>query len=204
MIPENYQELQNVYILTANNQSRINTMINRLKKLNIKSTIFDNNGHNASIGHMRIIEKLKNENVEYGVILEDDACFMNSFENLYKDIIKELNFIKIEWDMLYFGGNILCQPYKSKQITNHIIQPQTLYCNHAYIIHNRAFDKVLNGLKTSLLIVDDTYTRLGLTILLTNPMIITQLPPDCTYEDTIFHHQIMINSYDDDKKRIIK
>lgn len=186
-------------VLTAGNNSRIKEIQDRLAIYNINGTYFDNTGYSATEGHKRIVEKLRDENKEYGFILEDDAYFMDNFKELYPNIINELK--NIDWDLFYFGGNFL---NGVKQVSQHIVKPGYVYCNHAYFIHNKVYDKIINLLTDATMIVDDIYTRSDCNIYVSYPMIITQVESQVEASYYKVNHDIMMKSYYDRSLELIK
>jgi len=194
-LPLELNKLPIIVLTHSENSIRKQIMIEQLNKMNLSAEYFDNSGYNATNGHIRIIEKLKNENIPYCLILEDDACFMKKFIELYPLIIKELNNIN-DWDLFYFGGNLLNKI--SKKISSLIIQPNMIYCNHAYIICNKSYDITLYWLQKSEfnnLVVDDIYTRSDLKILASNELLVSQLSPGFLFDDCLYIHKIMEESY---------
>lgn len=202
-LPLDSAVIQNIFVLTTNNIARKETIKERLNHLNLKATFFDNSGFSASKGHLRIIQYLKENNVPYALILEDDACFMDCFKTLYPIVAEQAN--KRKWDLLYLGGNILTQKV-SRYVDTHLMKPDMTYCCHAYFINSNAYEKCISALiKYPDLIVDDVFARENdLFLLLTNPMLVTQLPPDGTFQESLFVHQIMTQSYivDDHRPKV--
>jgi len=175
-------------ILTCGNEEKNKIILERLKKYNIRGTLFDNTGFSATVGHRRIIEKLRNEKKDYGFILEDDAFFLDDFKSLYPIVIDELN--KLNWDIFYWGGNILNSVQK---ISEHIVLPNLVYCNHAYFIHNKVYDKVIDLLNQENAIADVLFTNSNINLYMSNPMLITQVGLNNDYNI----HNIMMKSYFD-------
>ena len=115
---------------------------NQLKKqfkrrnLNVKFHIVDLH-KNPKIGcinsHFEIISKAKEKNIPYVIILEDDAKFLKSLNNIPTP--------PKDWDMLYLGGYI--KERFSEYNSNW--DCVSSWCTHAYIIHSRIYDKVLNN-----------------------------------------------------------
>jgi GR25 family glycosyltransferase involved in LPS biosynthesis len=195
MLPKDSRDLH-IHVLCGGNPARLATMKYRLKDFpNV--TFFDNTGFSCTQGHVRMLEKaLASPEIEYLCILEDDACLYKCFDDVYTKVVDFLNTNKY-WDMFFFGGNILKPPLKVTQ--NIYMAAQCgLYTTHAYIIPRRTFDIALNMLQTwmYMYIVDDIYTRSNMTLLLANPMAVTQLAPDGTVEENMLVHNILTKGYD--------
>lgn len=202
-LPTDPSCISNIVVLTTDNQARKETMKKRLSNFNLQAIFFDNTGFSASQGHLRIMQHLKENNIPYALILEDDACFMDSFKDLYPLIAEQAN--RHTWDLLFLGGNILTQKV-SQYVDTHLMRPDMTYCCHAYFVKSCAFDTCIDILtKHPDLVVDDVYAREpSLVVILTNPMLITQLPPDGTLEECLFVHNIMMRNYfvDDTRPKV--
>ena len=190
-----------IIVLTTDNLARRTTMDARLSKIGFRDVLFfDNTGYKATEGHERILQMCKNQEWPYVMILEDDACFSEGFINYYKNNIQYINEHTGDWDMFYFGGNILHGKHDWK--TEWIVEPQNicLYCNHAYIVNGSSFTKVLSCIKDNKgkYIIDDIYTRCSeIRIWLSVPMVITQIPPESYIDETLLIHNIMVKGYKD-------
>jgi GR25 family glycosyltransferase involved in LPS biosynthesis len=106
------------------------------RKLNVKFHIVELH-QNPKMGcinsHFEIIKKAKEKKLPYVLILEDDAKFL-----------KGLNSIPTppdDWDMLYLGGYIKERFSELNSNWDCI----SSWCTHAYIIHSRIYDQVLDN-----------------------------------------------------------
>ena len=78
--------------------------------------------------HLELIKRAKQNNFPYIAILEDDAKFLVN--------PKELN-IPDDFDMYYLGASV------KQQDNNRLIEG---WSTHAYILHNRLYDKIIRDL----------------------------------------------------------
>lgn len=114
---------------------------NRYHKLNKKYV-------KASIGcklsHLEIIKKAKEQKYAKILILEDDVEFIGNFRHI--DIaLREVD--KFSWDIVYLGMNKL--KYEKIDSLVFINKVKDGLCTHSYIIHNRAYNKIINILENS-------------------------------------------------------
>lgn len=92
--------------------------------------------------HLKCIQLAKERGYDYVCIFEDDV-------SLIDDRVQDrLNKSSIElptiWNMIYLGYNVLRGCRQSSDLLNLVVTLTT----HAYIIHSRVYDEVLNGITT--------------------------------------------------------
>lgn len=187
-----------VVVLCGGNACRRDTMKSRLKYFR-NVTWFDNEGFSCTEGHLRILKEVLHGDGsgvdDYVCIFEDDACLYECFFDVYNNVFEYLN-ASAEWDMFFFGANILKPPMR---VTDFIMkaQPSSVYTTHAYIIHKRAFVKALSLLqkKKDIWVVDDIYTRSDMVLYLSRYLAVTQLPPDDNVEHNMLVHTILVDGY---------
>ncbi len=99
----------------------------------------------TAASHKSVVKIAKENNWKNVLILEDDALFYNTEEYNSLDIISmaldELNSIP-DWEIYYLGSN-LCDPIL-KKYSEHLLKCDCCISTHAYILNERAFDKILN------------------------------------------------------------
>lgn len=145
----------------------------------------------CTLSHQYCINTAKQKNLEHVMILEDDVIFesnvMEVFENAWKHVQK------YEWNLLYLGGNI---KDIATHVDDHLLRVQSVNTTHAYIIHERFYDVILD--LPSEPIIDYQYRKLNATypMYMCAPMVAYQMP---SYSDLQQQHvnykDIMYKSY---------
>lgn len=107
------------------------------------------NHYNAFMAHKKIIERVKKENLDYFLMLEDD-CY---FTSRYLDIFNQLAHTKIDFNLLYFGWWIgdendewnksIEEDYKLNK-TCGLMRVRQLGGLHAAVIHKSMYDYILS------------------------------------------------------------
>ncbi len=105
------------------------------------------------MSHLQIIEDAKNKNYTSILIFEDDVDLIQDFTSTFSSYVKQINF---EWDFLYLGGNHVQNPFL---ISKNILRVVETRSTHAYAIHQRAFNKILNHNQLFSLPLDLFYTK---------------------------------------------
>jgi len=93
----------------------------------------------CKISHRDIIQDAVTKDYESVLILEDDVKFLDGFEETFKNAMEQVK--DLEWDMLYLGGR------HQKPVTyesENIVKMSCTYGAYAYIVHKRAYPKILN------------------------------------------------------------
>jgi len=74
------------------------------------------------ISHLRIYETIVKDNIDYALIMEDDAKFCDNFNEKLQNLIKNIK----DYDILYIGGrftpNFSMNPDNYTKITDNIVQ----------------------------------------------------------------------------------
>ena len=91
--------------------------------------------------HCKIYEYAKENNYENVLIFEDDFELANEWEDT---IPKAMEQLPEDWDMLYFGCNLI--DYSNLASPNLII-PRAAKALHAYAIKSTLYDFLIKGLK---------------------------------------------------------
>ena len=122
----------------------INT-ISELKRLGIKSpNRFEAITHEIGIvgcvkSHIRCIELAKERDYPFVCIFEDDVIFRDIKK--CKEMINK--YIDSDYDVLYIGCRVLNNKYEF--ITDELININSAWCNHAYIVKSHYYDTILKN-----------------------------------------------------------
>lgn len=92
--------------------------------------------------HRSVLNKIKSENIEMSIVLEDDVELCDDFTSKLNSIILDL---PIDWDLLYLGGWNIGEPKKFK---DGIDIAEKVYTTHAYIIRYKFIDTALKYLNS--------------------------------------------------------
>lgn len=122
--------------------------------------------------HLRLINKLKNEESNYFLILEDDVEVCDNFIEKLERIINEL---PKEWELLFLGGWNVGD--KTKYCEG-IDIANKVYCMHAYMIKSELIDKLINKFSSRIYKVDVLLAELlpEINSYICNPTIAWQRP----------------------------
>lgn len=141
------------------NKNKINNMIRfnaihgkNVDNSNLKKNGILNNIHEllpgqlgCALSHISVMNLIKNQKEEYGLILEDDVIIPDNFELIFNNLIK--NFPK-KWDIIFLGG---CNIYGKKYNDNFIIpldnNGSKNLCMHAVLLNKNNVDKIINLLQ---------------------------------------------------------
>jgi len=120
----------------------------KLSKGEIKSTQIA-----CLLSHLNIIKKSKEDNLEYVVIIEDDADFCSQFNLMLSNVSKQ---IPKDWDMLYFGAHNF---RKLRMVSSNIGRCVTSLSTICYAVNNTAYDTIINTLEKAENILDLYYVN---------------------------------------------
>jgi GR25 family glycosyltransferase involved in LPS biosynthesis len=141
------------------NKNKINNMIRfnaihgkKLDKSNlIKNGILNNINEllpgqlGCALSHISVMNLIKNQKEEYGLILEDDVIIPDNFELIFNNLIKNC---PEKWDIIFLGG---CNIYGKKYNDNFIIpldnNGSKNLCMHAVLLNKNNVDKIINVLQ---------------------------------------------------------
>jgi GR25 family glycosyltransferase involved in LPS biosynthesis len=90
--------------------------------------------------HRRLFNKIKEENIEYTLIMEDDVDLVENFQERLNDVISEL---PDDWDLLYLGGWNVGDIIKYSDKLN---LAKKVYTTHAFIVRQKFVDTVIKGI----------------------------------------------------------
>jgi len=139
----------------------------------------------------KCIQIAKERKLPYILVLEDDAIFTdNAKENL------ELAFDTLQmmqWDMFFLGANL--QTLASR-ISNNVLKLNGAYAAHAYMVHERFYDTILNLPHVCEMDVHYHDLMSNHNIYMCDPMIAYQLPSHSDLQDGYRdYNQAMFNNY---------
>ena len=90
--------------------------------------------------HRRLFNKIKEENTEYTLIMEDDVDLVENFNERLNEVISEL---PNDWDLLYLGGWNVGDIVKYSSKLNHA---KKVYTTHAFIVRQKYVDTIIKGI----------------------------------------------------------
>jgi GR25 family glycosyltransferase involved in LPS biosynthesis len=100
-------------------------------------------GIGCALSHISVINKIKMQNEQYGLILEDDVVIPDNFIEQIKKLEK---YFPPTWDIIYLGGcNI-----RGRKYNNHFLIPEIKsghnYCCHAILFNKKTINNIINVL----------------------------------------------------------
>ena len=130
------------------------------------------------LSHLKCIQRAKDNNLPYVLVLEDDAIFSEDCIEIFDRALTEVQ--TRQWDMLYLGANLNSNAYN---ITPTLVKLSGAYTAHAYMVHKQFYDIILN-LQLDVEI-DVCYSKLipNNNIYMCDPMIAYQLPSYSNLQD---------------------
>lgn len=90
--------------------------------------------------HRRLLEKIKEENIEYTLIFEDDAVVCDDFIKKMEIVVSEL---PEDWDLLYLGG---WNTGEIKKYSEHLNLAEDVLTTHSYLIRQKFVDTLLSSI----------------------------------------------------------
>lgn len=93
----------------------------------------------CKIGHLRIIRDAKAKGYRSILILEDDLVLRPNWENIFRHAYAGL---PDSWEMFYLGVNNL---NPAVEIAPHLSRIRTGFTTHAYAVHSRAYDTIIEA-----------------------------------------------------------
>jgi GR25 family glycosyltransferase involved in LPS biosynthesis len=94
----------------------------------------------SGTSHRNLIQYAKDNNLENILILEDDVFFKEGGMEILEKSLDSLN-KKNDWDIYYFSANIFDNPLN--MVDDNLLIHHGCYCVHAYGVHKRAYDRLL-------------------------------------------------------------
>lgn len=105
----------------------------------------------CTLSHLGIIKYAKEQGMESIFIFEDDVTIADDFNAVMTSALAEL---PEHWDMIYAGGNNLkgTQPY-----SDHLVRLTGTLTTHAYAVHSRFYDTIINTIEANFNEVIDVF-----------------------------------------------
>ena len=138
-------EKYHFYINLKKRTGKNENTIEQLKRLGIKSpNRFEAITHEIGIvgcvkSHIKCIEIAKERGYPFICIFEDDVVFRNI--KTCRNMINK--YIDSDYDVLYIGCRVLNNKYEF--ITHELININSAWCNHAYIVKSHYYDTILKN-----------------------------------------------------------
>jgi GR25 family glycosyltransferase involved in LPS biosynthesis len=169
-------------------------MVNEMKKLPISYEFVEgiiDDTKTCFQSQKKCIQLAKENNLPYVLVLEDDAVFTDNVIEILQNTFLEIQ--TLQWDMFFLGANL--QTFASR-ISSSILKLNGAYAAHAYMVHERFYDTILN--LPHVCEMDVHYHDLMSThnIYMCDPMIAYQLPSHSDLQDGYRdYNQAMFNNY---------
>jgi GR25 family glycosyltransferase involved in LPS biosynthesis len=106
------------------------------------------------MSHVKILQLAQQANYERILIFEDDVKFHDKFSRLFPKYIRQ---VPENWDMLYFGGNHSETPLP---FSKNVLQVMDMRCTHAYAVHQRMYQTLIDNLQNCNVPIDIFYTQI--------------------------------------------
>ena len=177
-----------VHIVNLENRiDRKNKLLEELKKHDVKNYTFTNavNGYDLNIdemalnktvdfthrkltrgnygcylSHLNIFKSILNHPEDMHLVLEDDAFFVEKFNNKLDRLLKKVQ--NVEWDIFYLGINrndFVCGEF----VTHDIYYPKyPLWGTHGYLIKKETIEKIIDQLLPIKLPIDVTLMNMDI------------------------------------------
>lgn len=183
------------YIINLKHRTdRYEHMVNEMKKLPISYEFVEgiiDDTKTCFQSQKKCIQLAKENNLPYVLVLEDDAVFTDNVIEILQNTFLEIQ--TLQWDMFFLGANL--QTFASR-ISSSILKLNGAYAAHAYIVHERFYDTILN--LPHVCEMDVHYHNLmpKHNIYMCDPMIAYQLPSHSDLQDGYRdYNQAMFNNY---------
>lgn len=106
----------------------------------------------CTLSHLGIIKYAKAKKLEKIFVFEDDIKMSMEFNDIISKAIEEL---PEDWCLFYAGINHNVPPIP---FSKHLVKVSKAYCNHAYAIHSRYYDIIINLIEKNYnQVIDDYY-----------------------------------------------
>ena len=165
----------NAYIINLKHRiDRRDHMINEIKKLPVSYQFIDgiiDETKTCFQSQKKCIQLAKDNNLPYIMVLEDDAIFTDNCLELFKNSFEEIQ--NLEWDMFFLGANLQAPATK---ISDTLLKLNGAFAAHAYLVHKRFYDTIINLPHTCEMDVHYNNLMLYNNIYMCDPMIAYQKP----------------------------
>ena len=118
----------------------------------------------CTLSHVKAWEIASKDNVDYAIILEDDAVMDNNFDNIVNQLI---NIQDMTYDMVYLGRKNMNNNTVEKHVmsigSNNLVQPNFSYWTIGYILSKSGYKKLLTAnYKKSIIPIDEFFPQVYL------------------------------------------
>jgi len=103
--------------------------------------------------HRRLLEKIKQENIEYTLILEDDVVVIDNFNEVFQLILNEL---PEDWDLLYLGG---WNKGEIKKYSEHLNIAEHVLTTHCFLVRQKFVDTMLETINSNKFKIDVVFSK---------------------------------------------
>jgi GR25 family glycosyltransferase involved in LPS biosynthesis len=103
------------------------------------------------LSHLKLLQKARDENKNI-IIFEDDVYFEDDCRDVIEKSLDEL--YNTEWDMMYWGGNILRPFY---QVSPHLARLSHCQSTHCYSVSKRFLPQLVEIVEKNPMILDCLY-----------------------------------------------
>lgn len=162
-------------------RDRYDHMIEEMKKLSIPYQFIDgiiDDTKTCFQSQQKCVRLAKENRLPYILILEDDAVFTDNVIDVLEQALAEVQ--TMEWDMLFLGANLQAP---ATTVSPTLLKLQGAYAAHAYIVHERFYDTILNLHQTCEMDVHYHNLMIDHDVYMCNPMIAYQLPSYSDLQD---------------------
>jgi len=183
------------YIINLKHRTdRYDHMVNEMKKFPINYEFIEgivDDTKTCFQSQHKCINLAKQRKLPYVLILEDDAVFTEDALEKLEIAFKEVN--ELQWDMFFLGANLQS---RAERVTSNLLKLTSAYAAHAYMVHERFYDTILN--LPQICEMDVHYCNLMSihNVYMPDPMIAYQLPSYSDLQDGFRdYNQAMYNNY---------
>lgn len=107
--------------------------------------------------HVECIRDAKRNNYPFVLILEDDAVFEGYTLRVVAKALTQLQ--DFDWELLFLGGKVKTRKGGSvTRVAKNLVRVNKLRLAHAYIVHHRAYDRIINEAPSSRVPIDWYYS----------------------------------------------
>jgi hypothetical protein len=97
--------------------------------------------------HLQILEHCYQYGVESYIVFEDDAIPRHDSETTGRDIRTFMDAVPDDWEMLYFGGQLLhVENHPPTRVNDEVFIPYNINRTHCFAVHRRGYEKLYKHL----------------------------------------------------------
>jgi len=183
------------YIINLKHRTdRYDHMVNEMKKFPVNYEFIEgiiDETKTCFQSQKKCIRLAKENKLPYVLVLEDDAIFTDNIIEVFETTFSELQ--ALDWDMFFLGANL---QKASIRVSPNILKLSGAYAAHAYMVHERFYDTILNLPHICEMDVHyhDLMSRHN--VYMSDPMVAYQLPSHSDLQDGFRdYNQAMYNNY---------